>query len=281
MVKHNWGVNFYNTSNLTFFPELQLIYQSDIWNSEYSHSGADRQLEQNSVFQYTLAGSGMFCDGKVIRAVQSGQGFLINLNDPLYRYFYPEKSEDVWSVLWCQFSSGLVSSQVSEINRNYGYIFDLPRQSQIIKQLLSFQQNGEHQQNLDLWESSRIVTELLSALIESKEQTRLKGAGEILVKKALLIINTRQEQLFKIKELANECQVTREYLSRVFMQQLNVSPYQYILASKIESVKLELRFSSLSIKEIAYQYGFSSHVHMSTVFKSRTGFCPMEYRRRG
>lgn len=70
-------------------------------------------------------------------------------------------------------------------------------------------------------------------------------------------------------------------LSRTFAAIEGRTIEKYFLTQRIEYVKELIEYGELSIKEIAYQTGFSSVAHLSRQFKQFTGLTPTEYKNRG
>lgn len=69
------------------------------------------------------------------------------------------------------------------------------------------------------------------------------------------------------------------YLSDLFSSTEGISIEQYFIRLRIEKVKELLVYDQLSLKEIAYQTGFSSVHHLSAQFKKQTGLTPTFFRR--
>lgn len=67
---------------------------------------------------------------------------------------------------------------------------------------------------------------------------------------------------------------------RIFKKAFQCTPYDYASNLKIETAKLYLKNTSLKIKEIAYQVGFSDEHYFSNVFRAKTGVSPKEFRHR-
>jgi AraC family transcriptional regulator len=68
------------------------------------------------------------------------------------------------------------------------------------------------------------------------------------------------------------------YLSRQFSEAEELTIEKYIIQQKIEKVKELMEYGELNLNEIAYQMGYSSSAHLSTQFKSITGFTPSKYK---
>ena len=63
----------------------------------------------------------------------------------------------------------------------------------------------------------------------------------------------------------------------MFKRAYGITPYDYILTRKIETAKLLLKNSSLSVKEIAYRLNFADEHYFSNIFLQKTGVRPKKY----
>ena len=66
---------------------------------------------------------------------------------------------------------------------------------------------------------------------------------------------------------------------RIFKKAFGMTPYDYLLKTRINLAKTLLRGSTLTIKDIAYRVGFNDEHYFSTIFRQKTGNSPMGYRR--
>jgi len=81
-----------------------------------------------------------------------------------------------------------------------------------------------------------------------------------------------------LDELAENAGVSAGYLSRLFKKELDVSVSDYICCQKLESAKNLLKYSSLSIVEIAEYLAFASQSYFIQVFRTKIGMTPKKYR---
>lgn len=65
---------------------------------------------------------------------------------------------------------------------------------------------------------------------------------------------------------------------RGFRAATKMSPHKYVLERRIRRAQELLRASNCSIAEIAYDLGFSSQSHLSTMFRMLTGESPARFR---
>lgn len=80
------------------------------------------------------------------------------------------------------------------------------------------------------------------------------------------------------KQIADKLNKDYAYLSRQFSEVEGLTIEKYIIQQKIERVKELMEYGELNLNEIAYKMGYSSSAHLSTQFKSLTGFTPSKYK---
>lgn len=81
-----------------------------------------------------------------------------------------------------------------------------------------------------------------------------------------------------IPELADYLELSDSYLSRLFSKEMGMSISEYILKIKIDKASNLLKFSDISIVDIANYLAFSSESHFIMVFKKYMGTTPHKYR---
>ena len=84
---------------------------------------------------------------------------------------------------------------------------------------------------------------------------------------------------FTVESLAEELNVSRVQLYRKVKALLGMNISDYINNYKLESAKMMLEDTDLSVSEIAYKCGFSTPNYFSTSFKNKYGASPASYRK--
>ena len=83
-----------------------------------------------------------------------------------------------------------------------------------------------------------------------------------------------------LNEIACKCNISPRYLRILFKKHLQTGPADFINQLKINKAKKMLLDNDYkSIKEMAYQAGYTSPQHFSTVFKKLTGFTPLNFKK--
>lgn len=131
--------------------------------------------------------------------------------------------------------------------------------------------------------------ESLAALIMGhviRQQTavtkRLKHVPDCLTPKQLkIIIEYIQSQLqseLRLNQMATHLGISPYYLAHAFKATTGLSPHQYVLRCRLEQAQRLLRHTQMPVAAVAYEVGFGSHSHMTTVFRKALQITPSLYR---
>jgi len=93
------------------------------------------------------------------------------------------------------------------------------------------------------------------------------------------LLNGTEEKIFRVQDYASAQNLHPNYLSNVVKSKTGKPISAWIADKTIEEAKSLLQNSPISIKEIAYQLGFSESTHFSNYFKKRTNFSPVSFRK--
>jgi len=99
-----------------------------------------------------------------------------------------------------------------------------------------------------------------------------------LVKCAVAYLHQNYARSLARWEIAEAVGVSENYLSRVFDQELGLSPWDYLNRFRVSQAKELFRRTQDSVKSIASQVGFKDQKYFSRVFRKLTGLSPNEFR---
>ncbi|MGH8080638.1 MAG: helix-turn-helix transcriptional regulator [Lysobacter sp.] len=94
-------------------------------------------------------------------------------------------------------------------------------------------------------------------------------------------IQAHLDQRITLAALAGLAGLSTHRLLIAFRHSFGATPIQYVLAQRLHCARERLRSSDDDVGSIAIDTGFSSHSHLSALFKKRYGLTPSEYRLRG
>lgn len=275
-----WQATFRTLRPLPSLPQLQMVAQETVEDASYHHEGRYRQGESHCVFQYTLAGRGVFRDANGLHDVPVGTGFLCRVADPQTAYFHPSEVSEPWSFLWINYAGPAAESLTADWVRRFGPILTFPRHDPLRKRISSFRE-GAGMVEVDAMTGGRLVIEMLFRLAElqgGREPDGAEGAARTLVRKALGLMERRAGENLNVSQLARMLQVSREHLARVFREQTGESPHAHMKRRRLLGTARLLKETELPVKEIAMRHGYGSAAHFTRSFRGVFGMSPREFR---
>ncbi|MEM6437035.1 MAG: AraC family transcriptional regulator [Cyanobacteria bacterium P01_D01_bin.115] len=93
------------------------------------------------------------------------------------------------------------------------------------------------------------------------------------------LIEIKLDQKLTVRDLAAAFHLSSGFFARAFKAAVGQSPHDYILDRRLYRARSLLRCKNLGLSAIALTSGFSSHAHMTSVFRDRLGVTPSEIRR--
>ncbi|MBC8060812.1 MAG: response regulator [Clostridiaceae bacterium] len=112
-----------------------------------------------------------------------------------------------------------------------------------------------------------------------------KGLQEVLdknfgteIKKVLKYIDENLNEHITCDKMSDYIKMNTSYFSRLFKKEIGMSFSDYVIKQKIEKATYFLKYSGLSVEEIAFSTGFSNVCYFYNSYKKVTGKTPGEVR---
>lgn len=118
---------------------------------------------------------------------------------------------------------------------------------------------------------------LKASIVSERASTSVCTSHNPVVSRAAALLETKLEECGTVAALAVALSMNRRALERAFASELNISPHEFILKSRVNSAKQLLRETDLSIAEIAEKCSLTEK-RLYTVFHKKTGYTPRNYR---
>ena len=118
--------------------------------------------------------------------------------------------------------------------------------------------------------------------VVSKEQ---KGTNpgihkRLLADKFLQLVEQSDGHIRKVDDFARQLNVTPKYLSTILKETINRRPSMMIEHFTMGAIERRLRFTDLTMQEIANELNFPNASFFGKYFKEHTGMTPLEYRKK-
>lgn len=102
--------------------------------------------------------------------------------------------------------------------------------------------------------------------------------GKQLVERFMEIVEQSDGRIRRVDTFAQRLNVTPKYLSRLMKDIANRRPSDIILLFTMKAIERRLRFTDMTIQQIAYDLKFANASFFGKYFREHSGMTPMEYR---
>ncbi|HEM3122744.1 TPA: AraC family transcriptional regulator [Streptococcus suis] len=238
-------------------------------------------MKQHYLFHYIISGSGTFYDTSDQREyhLTAGQGFLIS---PDAICSYEADAKDPWTYIWLEFDglktehflrqAGLSKEQPIFSQR------EMPTSSPVyheMKQILAL----HHQKSACLLGHLYLFISYLIDCSLTKTSSKHDENKEFYIREAINFVERNYEKAISVDDLAQVCNLNRHYFSRLFKEQMNISPQQFIIQYRLSEACELLKNTTKTLQEIAEEIGYSNQFNFSTAFKRHYQISPNRWRR--
>lgn len=138
-------------------------------------------------------------------------------------------------------------------------------------------------QQLDLCKSETEIDQLHKKAVfdyaNRMKKTQSQSVVSRLVIKAMDYIYDHLHEKIALDNISNHVGISKSYLCDLFKKETGITVGQYVTERKIEAAENMLIYSDYTSVAISNYFVFSSHSHFITVFKTKTGMTPENYRK--
>lgn len=222
-------------------------------------------------FEYIISGAHyIIADGKKYRA-QAGDFYIVYGNTQ--HLYYSDPKEPTVKIAICAYGDF-----ITQLLKSYNVtatIFHNNNVLPILEDLLSVAR-----QNPDYASFCRTTALALHKIVESiSGSVTAETSIPDYLSKAKNLIDCSEFEKINLDSVCKRVGISKPQLIRAFKDYYNITPYNYILDMKIQSAKILLTSTSLSVKEIAYKLKFADEYYFSNRFKQKVGLSPLQYKR--
>jgi AraC-like DNA-binding protein len=226
---------------------------------------------------YIHSGSGLFrAEGKEYR-LEQGQGFLIT---PGMLAYYRADKETPWSYSWVAFNGVQVEYHLKRSRLSAEEPIFSSDQGERIQDCFVEMFNADKEgTNKELRMLGALYTFLSVVLAADSPFADTEDLRQHRVRKALEYIEMNYAQSVSVQTIADELNLDRKYMSRLFKEAVGITPMQYIVRYRMQKACDLLENPRLAISEVSTSVGYVDPLLFSRMFRSTVGVSPREYRK--
>ena len=222
------------------------------------------------LFEYILEGEGeVLINGKWQRAAAGDFYVLPSGTDHIYR----SSEADPWKKLWVNYYSDYMPAFLEAYGIRGG-IFQSESVKDYFEELINLTKSsgGESETAFRIADRLHKIVRI-AAMLNKNAQDDEYGMRRLLASYVHKKLN--------LDELAEELHMSKSNMIRIFKKAYGVTPYEYLIEQRLETAKILLKDTKLTIKEIADKLVFFDEHYFSSIFLKKVGVRPGVYRKTG
>ncbi|WP_176835499.1 MULTISPECIES: AraC family transcriptional regulator [unclassified Paenibacillus] len=233
-----------------------------------------RKLAKITVFGFVLSGQGRVQVDR--RACIARQGDVFLLPAGCYHEVAADPDHpEPWSYIWLNISGNLVLELLEAYQlRSHVVVADAGLEPLFREAIAGMDAASVEDMHKEL---QVIVMRIHVSLFEA-----LRRKGEALSPAVHAIkqcLDNGILQPFDSERLSAQLGISFKQMNRLFKREVGTTLYNYVIDKKIESAKLMLLNTQLTISEIGYRLGYADPHYFSNMFHSKTGIRPSAFRK--
>lgn len=138
--------------------------------------------------------------------------------------------------------------------------------------------NHSRQPKKNTAEIKSLAYKILSYLGETDKKQKIKSNKYMRIYDAISYLENDIQQSLTVEELAQMCHMTPVHFRKLFKEYSGMSPICFRIQKKMESARILLLTTDMSISEISEYLGFENVSYFSKLFKKYQKSSPSQYR---
>jgi AraC-like DNA-binding protein len=224
---------------------------------------------------YISEGEGTFSADGTTYQVEPGSVLLIL---PGMKHFYMPRYETGWREHWVGFTGGFFSRMVGEgILSKERVFFKVGLNNYVLSLFTGIFDEVRLQKPLYQVKVCSLVFSLLAEILSHERRKGCLNHLQEIMEKAKYLMEENIDKEIDITSIARIIGVSVSQLNNIFKTYTSMTSYQYYILTKINKARRLLEQEGVSVKEVAFNLGFSDQYYFSRLFKQKTGVPPSEW----
>lgn len=262
------------------FARSSLLYLQEVGTLRALKPHTSRRTNLSSFLFFTvISGAGSLSYEGESYSLSTGDMVFINCEKP-----YSHTTEtDLWSLRWCHFNGPTMPAVYDKYKDRGGRAVFHPESpdsfTTILDSLYSLASGSDYIKDMRINEGLNSLLTLIMEQSWHPEEKGNKPLKEGSVPQIKAFIDQNYNTTITLDSLSSQFFINKYYMSRSFKDQIGMTIGEYLNSVRITHAKQLLRFSSLTIAEIAAGVGVGDPSYFSRLFKRIEGVSPDQYRK--
>lgn len=256
--------------------QLDMPYVCTEAGALYGERGfvTERDSKDSYLLFYTFDGAGFVRQGRRTATIKRGQMLLLDCRKP--QAYGTEPNSDHWYHLWVHVQGSGVEATAHRLGLPALTAISVPN-SRVQPYFDTILERIEKDSIMDGELVGIAAHGLLSSMLIARSRDEVPSDSPVVL--AQNFVAQHYAERITVDDLARAASVSTSYLTKLFRQQMETSPHDYLMRYRITHAKQLLMETDLPIGTIARQVGFANESNFSYRFARVCDITPRDYRR--
>ena len=260
------------------FPERRLtaltVYNTGFQRCEPGYSWGPG-IRDHYLLHYVIAGRGAYEAFGRRFEVRAGELFAIWPDETI---FYRADDEEPWEYCWVGFNGADATLLLEQTDLDRERPVWPAADDGVYKQMMQIVQ-ARGSLAYQAATMTGALYQLFALLIRDRRTPPRRSAASGYVSDACAYIASHYHLPVTVEDIAAHVGLSRSRLYRVFRQELQLSPTEYLTRCRVRQACALLERGDLSVKAVALSVGYEDQLYFSRRFRALTGMPPTEWAR--
>lgn len=261
---------------------LLYLQETGVLTAIKPHTSSRKNLS-SFLFFYVIDGIGTLTYQNKSYTMKKGDCAFIDCRN---KYSQSSSSINLWSLKWVHFYGSNMNEIYSKYLERGGEVcFSVEHESTnpfipVLDLIMETASSSSYIRDMKVNEQ---LSHLLTILMEyswNPEKAKVSNTKCLNIADVKFYIDQNFTSKISLEAVANQFNVNKSYLLRLFKENTGLTVNNYILQKRILRAKNELRFSNKTLDLIAEECGLESANYFIRIFKKIEGLTPGDYRKR-
>lgn len=178
--------------------------------------------------------------------------------------------------IWFHFDGGNSKAMYQELLNLYPSVIVAKNSSEIVNRIYKIYDIYKYKKKSSEAIQSALIARILGEFFQVPIAETLDKVN--IIHRVINHMEENYNQELTIQELSKIAGLSEYYFSRLFKKQTGYTLHEYLIKTRVISAKVLLKSTNLTLREIAYQCGFTNESSFSNTFKKITDMTPTVFK---
>ncbi|OAS17826.1 AraC family transcriptional regulator [Paenibacillus oryzisoli] len=233
-----------------------------------------RMLATITVFGYVLSGQGVVKVDSQSHTACEGDLFILPAGS-YHEVIADNHHEEQWSYIWLNISGNWMIKMLEA----YQLLPHIVTKDSGLAHLFHEALATAQQTSVENMQTELQII-LMRIIVDLSDTVRKRGNALTATVQAIKqVLDNSILHPYDSRGLSSQIDLSLKQMNRLFKREVGTTIYNYVISKKIESAKLMLLDTRMTISDIGYKLGYEDPHYFSNLFQSKTSVRPSDFRR--